>query len=317
MPSSPRTDPASGAGSPHGHGGNGDDDDSSRSSDDTSEGSDVDVDDGAWLASVEDARRRLAAEGARMTPPPKAGRRAPRPAQVSGAEDGGLASLRRMCADAEAAAMALDASGTPRASCRQCGAEHCPRYRSASVLSEAALAAVLSHQAVADAGFRTPDACTCCGCPSAAHETPREFATRQARERRQRLRAQRQANGTAAAAAATGASAAAASTKGGGAFQAEAVDDRQRRVAAAAERRAAAEAAGDMLQESDCDMLTQQRRTTCSGCASCPGFRLVFRCGMGAGELLGLAIVAGGRAWKANSLLDARSCCMHSTVPAS
>ena len=208
-----------------------------------------------------------------MTPPAKAGRRAPQPAKVAAAADGGLASLRQMCADAEAAAMAVDGSGTPRAACKRCGDSRCPRFRPAGALSEAQLAAALAQQAAADAGFTKPDACTGCGCPSSAHETPREFATRQAREQRQRLRAQRQASGTAAGSASA---AAAASTKDAP-FQPESLDDRQRRVAAAAQRRAEAEAAGDLLQDSDCDMLTQQRRTTCGGCSSCPGFRLTFR----------------------------------------
>ena len=263
-----------------------DDEEGSHSSDELSHSSDDD----AWLASVEAARRRLVAEGARMTPPAKAGRRAPQPAKVAAAADGGLASLRQMCADAEAAAMAVDASGTPRAACKQCGDSLCPRFRPAGAQSEAQLAAALAQQAAADAGFTKPDACTCCGCPSSAHETPREFATRQARERRQRLRAQRQASGTAAG---SGSAAAAASTKDAP-FQPESQEDRQRRVAAAAQRRAEAEAAGDLLQDSDCDMLTQQRRTTCGGCSSCPGFRLTFRWGW-AGVLRGGFMALVGR----------------------
>ncbi|PRW33332.1 stress-induced-phospho 1 [Chlorella sorokiniana] len=207
--------------------------------------------------------------------PPKTGRRAPKPAQAAGAADGGLSSLRQMCADAEAAAMAVDSSGTPRAACKQCGDSRCPCFRPAGTLSEAELAAVLAQQAAANGGFSKPDACTICGCPSSVHETPREFATRQARERRQRLRAQRQASGTASSVA--GASAAAAAASKESTFQPEALDDRQRRVAAAAQRRAEAEATGDVLQDSDCDMLTQQRRTTCGGCSACPGFRLLFR----------------------------------------
>lgn len=262
------------AGKPTRSSGSSDDEEGSRSSGELSHSSDDDV----WLASVEAARRRLAAEGARMTPPAKAGRRAPKPAKVAAAADGGLASLRQMCADAEAAAMAVDGSGTPRAACKQCGDSSCPRFRPAGALSEAQLAAALAQQAAADAGFTKPDTCTCCGCPSSAHETPREFATRQARERRQRLRAQRQASATAAGSGSAGAAAAAASTKDA-LFQPESQDDRQRRVAAAAQRRAEAEAAGDLLQDSDCDMLTQQRRATCGGCSSCPGFCLTFRWG--------------------------------------
>ena len=216
-----------------------------------------------------------------MTPPAKAGRRAPKPVQVAAAVDGGLASLRKMCADAEAAAMAVDASGIPRASCKQCGEGRCPRFRPAGALSEAELAAVLAQRSSADGGFGAADACIACGCPSSAHETPREFATRQARERRQRLRAQRQSSGAAAAAASSGAGTAAAAAAKGGVFQPESLEDRQRRVAAVAGRRAAAEATGDVLQDSDCDMLTQQRRTTCGGCSACPGFRLLFRCRWG------------------------------------
>ena len=40
---------------------------------------------------------------------------------------------------------------------------------------------------------------------------------------------------------------------------------------------AAAAAAGEQLQESDCDVLGQQKRGGCGGCTGCPGFRILFR----------------------------------------
>lgn len=51
----------------------------------------------------------------------------------------------------------------------------------------------------------------------------------------------------------------------------------RRRVAAAAARRAAAEEAGELLQTSDCDVLTQSRRGPCGACKECSGFCLLFR----------------------------------------
>ena len=45
---------------------------------------------------------------------------------------------------------------------------------------------------------------------------------------------------------------------------------------AAQERIRRAEESGELLMSTDLDMLSQQRRTVCSSCANCPGFRILY-----------------------------------------
>ncbi len=51
------------------------------------------------------------------------------------------------------------------------------------------------------------------------------------------------------------------------------------RVAAVAVRRREAEEAGDILQTTDCDIVTQSKRGKCGDCGACAGFCIHFRCG--------------------------------------
>ena len=266
-----------------------DSDSDSGSSSDSDSGSDSAAT--AWLASVQAARRQLAEAGGGLAPLASTGRRQPRSAQQASAAGGasglGLGSLRQMCAAAEAAALAKDAGGVARAACKRCGSGTCPRFRPAGTVGDAAaVAAMLEQQSgagssVADLSVLQTGGsslCASCGCASSVHETTKEAAAREARQRRQQQRLEReqhqqracsQSGPSAAASTAT-----VAATAG---MQPEPAEDRKRRVAAAAERRAAAAAAGEQLQESDCDVLGQQKRGGCGGCTGCPGFRILFR----------------------------------------
>ncbi len=60
-------------------------------------------------------------------------------------------------------------------------------------------------------------------------------------------------------------------------------------MAAAATRRRQAEEAGDLLQTSDCDVVTQSKRGKCGACGTCGGFCIHFRWGPRRAEVAGVA----------------------------
>ena len=64
-----------------------------------------------------------------------------------------------------------------------------------------------------------------------------------------------------------------ASRKSTGALEEE---NRQRRVDASKRRVQEAAEIGEVLMSTDLDMLAQQRRTACTSCSSCPGFRILY-----------------------------------------
>lgn len=54
-------------------------------------------------------------------------------------------------------------------------------------------------------------------------------------------------------------------------------DMRTHRMMQAVQRRQNAEAMGEIIQETDSDVLSQSKRTRCNGCSECPGFKIIYR----------------------------------------
>ena len=100
--------------------------------------------------------------------------------------------------------------------------------------------------------------CAVCYCDCEQHETTEEAAERERRE--ERLQRQQQERWQQEIEAAS-----------------KARYERQNRIEAAIARRLAAEAADEPLQSTDCDVLTQAKRTACTACfKACPGFVIYY-----------------------------------------
>lgn len=178
-----------------------------------------------------------------------------------------LGSLQSILLAAAAKSRRKDPNGVIRVACKVCGSTECPQYQNASAVSrilgrqgavggmEVPLSGsgieLLAHQA------QHARLCATCGCDCGDHETEgeaaaREAAAQRAHQRRERLLRQQHEE-----------------------FLRN-QPQREKRIAASVKRREAAESAGEMLQCTDCDVLTQAKRGTCGECKSCPGFKIYF-----------------------------------------
>ena len=249
----------------------------------------------SWLEAVLQARAKLASNAAapqhHKRLPPAAGRKVKGHGVEPGGSSGGggstakgvsLSALEDLFKEG-ATVLRKDATGTVRVACQLCSSERCPAYQPSEMyLGPEAAAALSSEEATASsvnlaALLQGGRICARCGCDAAAHETEQQAAEREARQSRQQEREERlrRQQPQMAAARARTTSAPAARTPAQ-ATLAEPADARQERRLAAQQRRAEAEAAGEPLQTTDTDVLTQQKRGACGAC-SCAGFQILFR----------------------------------------
>ncbi|KAL4542144.1 hypothetical protein Ndes2526B_g06626 [Nannochloris sp. 'desiccata'] len=181
-----------------------------------------------------------------------------------------LGSLQSLLVLAAARQRRKDPFGIEKYACKTCGPGRCAQYENKSTKMfgpqqiQKNYPQNEQHLSPSQQSMLQGRRCSRCGCDCTAHETEeeatsREAAEQQAKERQERIKQQRE-------------------------------DRRQRhhqpppspeterikRVVAAAARKAAAEEAGEPLQCTDCDVLTQSKRGTCISCKACSGFKIYY-----------------------------------------
>jgi len=202
-----------------------------------------------------------------------------------------LGSLQSLLALSAAQQSRKDPFGTERYACKTCGPGTCVQYyanTSTNRVDRQQMYAQKEHHFEASQQLHQSRHCSRCGCDCTGHETEeeatareiaagcdctgheteeeataREIAAQQAKERKERIKKQRE----------------------------EREQQRQRhhqpppspetqrmkRVVTAAARKAASEEAGEPLQCTDCDIITQSKRGTCISCKACSGFKIYYK----------------------------------------
>jgi tetratricopeptide (TPR) repeat protein len=190
-----------------------------------------------------------------------------------------LGSLQSLFITAAAKQRRKDPLGVERYACKRCGAVKCSQYENKSLHLFTSHAVQMQRDSVEDLQQKQQQLppqsilqarqCSSCGCDCSAHETEEEAKDREskeqrAKERQEKIKLQREERLR---------------------QQQQQVQrqpppspetERIKRVLAAAARKAAAEEAGEPLQCTDCDVLTQSKRGTCTACKACSGFKIYY-----------------------------------------